>query len=62
MPSFIKRLIAGLIGCGLGLLLVHAAGWDETRWVATGIPIMTGCVAMALVNAWKARRAKSEED
>jgi hypothetical protein len=56
---WIKRLIAGLIGCGLGLLLVRATGWDENlRWVASGIPIMTSTIAIVLVIAWQARRAK----
>jgi hypothetical protein len=59
MPYLIRKLIAGTIGFGLGLLLVRAADWSELRWVATGIPIMTGVIAMALVDAWKARRAKS---
>jgi hypothetical protein len=59
MPYLIKKLIAGLIGWGLGLLFVRVAGWGEMRWVATGIPIMTGIIAMALVDAWKTRRAKS---
>ena len=55
----IGKIIAGLIGCGLGFLLVNAAGWGEMRWLATGVPIMSGVVAMALLDAWKARRAKS---
>ena len=55
----IIRIIAGLLGCGLGFLLVNAARWSETRWLATGVPIMSGIVAMALLDAWKARRAKS---
>jgi hypothetical protein len=59
MPYLIKRIIAALIGCGLGLLFVSAAGWGEIRLVATGIPIMTGITAAVLLDAWKARRAKS---
>jgi hypothetical protein len=59
MPYLIEKLIAGTVGFGLGLLLVRAAGWGEMRWVATGIPVMTGGIAAALVDAWKARRAKS---
>ena len=55
----IKRMIAGFIGWGLGFLLVSAAGWSEMRWLATGVPIMSGVIAMALLEAWKARRAKS---
>jgi uncharacterized membrane protein YeaQ/YmgE (transglycosylase-associated protein family) len=55
----IRRIITGLIGCGLGLLLVNAAGWGEMRWLATGVPIFSGVGAMALLDVWKARRAKS---
>jgi len=55
----IRRVITGLIGCGLGFLLVDAAGWGEMRWLATGVPIMFGVGAMALFNVWRARRAKS---
>jgi len=54
----IRKIIAGLIGCGLGFLLVNAAGWGEMRWLATGVPIMSGIGAMALLDAWKTRRAK----
>jgi len=55
----IKKIIVGLVGWCLGFLLVNAAGWGEMRWLATGVPIMSGVVAMAILEAWKARRAKS---
>jgi hypothetical protein len=57
--NLIKRTIAGFMGWGLGFLLVSAAGWSEMRWLATGVPIMSGVIAMAPLEAWKARRAKS---
>jgi hypothetical protein len=55
----IRKTIAGLIGWGLGHLLVSVVGWGEMRWIATGLPIMSGIAAMALLDVWKARRAKS---
>jgi len=55
----IRKIIVALIGFCLGLLLVHAAGWGEVRWLATGVPIMSGVLAMALLDARKARRSKS---
>jgi uncharacterized membrane protein YeaQ/YmgE (transglycosylase-associated protein family) len=56
---WIRKIIVGLIGCCLGLLLVNAAGWGEKRWLGTGVPIMSGVGAMVLFDAWKARRSKS---
>ena len=56
---YLIKLVAGLVGLGLGILLVHVAGWGEMRWVATGIPIMSGGLAMYLAGAYKTRRWKS---
>jgi hypothetical protein len=56
----LTNLIVGLIGFGLGVLLVHVAGWDGISVVASAIPIMMGVViAPILVRAWNGRREKS---
>jgi hypothetical protein len=56
--QYLIRLIAGLVGFGLGIVLVRVAGWGELRLVATGLPIMSGVMAMYLAEAYKSRRAK----
>ena len=58
--TVLTNLIVGLIGFGLGVLLVHVAGWDGISVVASAIPIMMGVViAPILVRAWNGRREKS---
>jgi hypothetical protein len=58
--TVLTNTIVGLIGFGLGILLVHVAGWDDISLVASAIPIMMGVViAPILVRAWTARREKS---
>lgn len=54
----LTNAISGLIGCSLGILLVHVAGWEGISWIAIGVPILSGVViAPALVRVWNARRS-----
>jgi hypothetical protein len=58
MDIYLARLAVGLIGLGLGHGVVRLAGWNDLHWLAIGVPIMTGSMAMAMFNVWKARHNK----
>jgi hypothetical protein len=47
-----------MVACGIGYGVVRLAGWGELRWIATGVPIMTGVIAMALFNVWNTRHVR----
>ena len=56
--TYLTRCVVGLIGFGLAYGVVRLAGWSDLRWLATGVPIMTGVIVMALVDVWRARNVR----